>query len=373
MNDQIFVTKSSMPPFDEYCEEIKTIWDTCWLTNFGDKYTCLRSMLSEHWKTPNIELFVNGHSALVTGIQVLGLKGEVITTPYTFASTTHAIVQNGLIPVFCDIKEDDFTIDEDKIEELITPNTSAILAVHVYGQPCNVQSLQKIADAHGLKLIYDAAHAFGVSVNGKPIAAYGDMSMFSFHATKVFNTIEGGALVYSNKKIGNLLRQLQNFGLSGEDSMFVGGNQKISEFSAAMGICNLRHYAEYINLRQRVYQLYKEGLDGLDGIRAFAYADGDFTKNYAYYPIVVNPDKIHGGRDTILGHLDKQGIHARKYFYPLTCDFSCYSGLFQKPTVPVARAISDNVLCLPMYADLEEEQIGRICDVIRDAVKSQRI
>lgn len=371
MDEKIPVTKSSMPPYEEYCREIASLWKNCWLTNAGEKHQQLLGQLQEMLRTPCVELFVNGHSALELGIEALELSGEVITTPYTFASTTHALVRNGLKPVFCDIKESDFTIDETKLEALITPDTSAILAVHVYGQPCNVERLEEIARAHGLKLIYDAAHAFGVQVNGRPISAYGDMSMFSFHATKVFHTIEGGALVYRDAVLGDRLRSLRNFGLVGEQVSVPGCNGKLTEFAAAMGLCNMRHLEESIARRKSAYQTYEAGLRDVPGIRPFRYISTEsVVQNYAYYPLIVDDKVIVGGRDYLQQALESKQIFTRKYFFPLTSDFICYQDLAPSKSLPVAQYMSDHVLCLPMYADLTKEQVEHICGVIRRAAEN---
>jgi len=369
MEKDILVTRSSMPDYNEYCSEIAPLWDTRRLTNVGKIHCELQHKLREILGTDNLELFVNGHTALEMGIQALELSGEVITTPYTFASTTHALVRNGLKPVFCDIKMSDFTIDENQVESLITPKTSAILAVHVYGQPCNVEKLQEIAANYGLKLIFDAAHAFGVTIDGKSVACYGDLSMFSFHATKVFHTIEGGAVAYRDPRLGERLRLLRNFGLSGEDAQLVGGNGKMNEFSAAMGICNLRHNKENIERRKAVYAAYSEGLHGIQAIRPFLYISERVAQNYAYYPIIVNDDIFPDGRDALQKALEAEHILTRKYFYPLTNDFDCYHNMDLNRNTPVARYVSSHVLCLPMYSELELGQVKRICSKIREIIE----
>ena len=254
MNKNILVTQSSLPSYEEYIEEIKDIFESKWLTNMGQKHQKLESKLIQKLKVNNISLFTNGHMALYTALKALDLKGEVITTPYSFSSTTHAIVQNGLTPVFCDINEEDYTIDVNKIEELITEKTCAILPVHVYGHVCDVEKIEKIAQKYNLKVIYDAAHVFGVEINGRGIGSYGDISMFSFHATKVFNTIEGGALSYNNSNLKDKIEKLKNFGINGPDKVeYVGMNCKMNEFCAAMGLCNLRHFEEEISKREKVY------------------------------------------------------------------------------------------------------------------------
>lgn len=359
----ILVTQSSMPSYEEYCEEIKSIWDTKWLTNNGEKHEELQHKLEEYLGAKHVTLFCNGHSALYSAIKTLGLTGEIITTPYTFASTTHAIVQNGCVPVFCDIKEDDFTIDVDKIESLITENTSAILAVHVYGNPCDVDKIDKIAKKHNLKVIYDAAHAFGVKYKGKPIASYGDVSMFSFHATKVFNTIEGGCLAFNDDSLVKKLDQLKNFGIvDAEHVNFPGFNYKMNEFQAAMGICNLRHLDDEIKKRKKNVGLYLKLLKDVNGINLNAYKR-NIVYNYAYFPILVNDDFKYS-RDNVYLLLAQEGIFSRKYFYPLTSDFECYKE-FNNGNLNIASKVSDSVLTLPLYADLKEEEIKKICTVLK--------
>ncbi len=364
--ERIMVTRSSMPPFDEYVEEIRNLWDTRWLTNMGEKHEKLRRELKEYLKVDNIDLLVNGHMALELTMQALGLKGEVITTPFTFASTTHAIVRNNLKPVFCDIKPEDFTIDPEKIEDLITDNTSAIVAVHVYGNVCDVEAIQKIADKYELKVIYDASHAFGVTVNGIGIGNFGDASTFSFHATKVFNTIEGGAVCYRDEEIGKKVYDLKNFGIHGPEKIdAVGANAKLNEFCAAMGLCNLRHIDEEIEKRKKVAKRYRENFDGVRGISINPIQKG-IVNNYPYFPVIFD-EKIYGAsRNQIFAELEKNGIFARKYFYPITNTFDCYHDNFDSYYTPIALHLSKRVITLPMYADLEENDVDRICKIVLD-------
>lgn len=366
MDKKILVTRSSLPPLEEYIDEIKGIWDTCWMTNMGPIYQKLEQGLKNYLSCKNVELYVNGHMALDVAIKALHLTGEVITTPYTFASTTHALTLNGLTPVFCDIKPDDYTIDENKVEALITEKTSAILAVHVYGRPCNVTKLQEIAKRHHLKLIFDAAHAFGVRLNGEPIANFGDISMFSFHATKVFNTIEGGALIYSDDSLTKSLENLRNFGIEGPESVVqVGLNAKMNEFAAAMGVCNLRHLDENIQKRKHAAECYYERLKDCAGIRMIDFQDDCHVDwNYSYFPIVVDEKAAGCTRDDLFKGLQKENIFTRKYFFPLVTDYECYRGKFEQYQLPVAHYVADRVLTLPMYADLEEEDVERVCNVI---------
>lgn len=362
--DKILVTRSSMPELDEYVEEIKGLWESHWLTNMGAKHKELESQLIDYMKVKNISLFSNGHMALELLIQAMELTGEVITTPFTFASTTHAIVRNGLKPVFCDINDEDYTIDVSKIEALITDRTSAIIPVHVYGNVCNVEEIERIARKHNIKVIYDAAHVFGVEYKGRGIGDFGDASMFSFHATKVFNTIEGGAITFDDCEMGRKLHRLKNFGISGpEEVSVVGANAKMNEFQAAMGICNLRHIEQEIEKRKEVVSRYRELLGDIDGIKLSKLQD-EVKYNYAYFPIVID-EKIFGiSRDEMFDKLEEQGIGARKYFYPLTNTFECFNGKYDANKTPVALRVSEGVLTLPLYADLELENVDRICKLI---------
>ncbi len=360
----IMVTRSSMPPFEEYTEMIRPLWDSAFLTNMGVCHDELEAGLKEYLGTDNLVLFSNGHLALEMLIQAMHLTGEVITTPFTFASTTHAIVRNGLTPVFCDIKEDDYTIDADRIEDLITDKTSAILPVHVYGNFCDIEKIDEIAKKHGLKVIYDAAHAFGARYKGESAAAYGDAGIYSFHATKVFNTIEGGAAFFKDGALKDTLNCLKNFGIIDKEHVVsVGGNAKLNEFQAAFGICNLRHIDEEIEKRHKVYDRYIENLEGVKGIKLPYYPD-EVKPNYAYFPVVF--DGFYATRDEVSDHLAEHKIYARKYFYPIVTDFECYKGCFDDVDTPVARYIGDRVLTLPMYADLEMKDVDRICGLIRE-------
>lgn len=362
----ILVTRSSMPTYEEYCEEIKELWESHWLTNMGVKHKKLQVELEKYLNVPHVTLYTNGHLALENAIAGLNLPegGEVITTPFTFASTTHAIVRNGLVPIFCDINEDDYTIDVSKIEGLITDQTVAIVPVHVYGNMCKVEKIDEIAQKYGLKVIYDAAHAFGVKYKGISSACFGDAAMFSFHATKVFNTIEGGAVCFKEDAWVQLLNDQKNFGIHGPESVaYVGGNAKMNEFQAAMGICNLRHIDEEIQKRKKLVQQYRKRLSNIEGIKLSA-IQKDVESNYAYFPVVFDGYKYT--RNEVFNKLEKSGIGARKYFYPLTNSFECYRNY---PTAgaektPVAQHIALRVLTLPLYADLSEEDVDQICNVI---------
>ena len=357
-----------MPPMEEYISEIADLWDSHWLTNMGAKHREFERMLLDFLCVDNVELVVNGHMALEMSLQAFDFPAgsEIITTPFTFASTTHAIVRNSLVPVFCDINEDTYCIDENRIEALITDKTVAILPVHVYGNVCNIPAIQKIADRHGLKVIYDAAHTFGETYKGRGIGAYGDVSCFSFHATKVFNSIEGGAVCYHDEAFGRRIYDLKNFGIHDAETVTaVGANAKMNEFCAAMGICNLRHIDEEIKKREHVYKLYSDRLSCISGIKLNP-VNEDVVSNYAYFPIVINEKEYGRTRDELFEILGNNDIVARKYFYPLINDYECYRGKYSSKDTPVAKYISDRVLTLPMYADLSEDDIGRICEIIEN-------
>lgn len=361
---KILVTRSSMPKLEEYTEEIKDLFDSHWLTNNGVKHIKLESELCKYLKVKNTKLFCNGHMALYTAIKSLDLKGEVITTPFTFASTTHAIVQNGLTPVFCDISRDDYTIDVNKIESLITEKTCAIVPVHVYGNICNVEKIEEIAKKYNLKVIYDAAHAFGVEYNGNSILNYGDISMLSFHATKVFNTIEGGALVYNDSNYSEKLEQLKNFGIIDEENVdFVGMNCKMNEFQAAMGLCNLKHIDEEIEKRKKIVERYIDNLKNIEGIKLNK-TQNNVKTNYAYFPIVVE-DTYGLTRNELFELLSNNNICARKYFYPLINDYGCYNKEYGSNDTPIAKDIANRVITLPLYSDLSLDIVDKICNIIK--------
>lgn len=363
---KIFVTRSSMPPLSEYVEEIRELWDSHWLTNMGTKHKQFQSELEKYLDVTHVTLYTNGHLALENVISAMNFpKGsEVITTPFTFASTTHAIVRNGLVPVFCDIKDDDYTLDPKKLEDLITDQTVAILPVHVYGNVCAVKEIEFIAEKYGLKVIYDAAHSFGVKYKGISTANFGDASVFSFHATKVFNTIEGGAVCYKQDELVQVLNDMKNFGFrNAEEVAYIGGNAKMNEFQASMGICNLRYIDEEISKRKAVTDRYNARLSGIEGIK-LCQVPSDVESNYAYYPVVFDGYKYT--RNEVFNRLAANDIMARKYFYPLTNGFSCYRNY---PTAgvektPVANHVSLRVLTLPMYADLPLDIVDKICDLI---------
>ena len=360
----IMVTRSSMPPMEEYIAEISDIWESRWLTNMGVKHQAFQAALQEFLGAPNIDLFTNGHMALELSLQALNLSGEVITTPFTFASTTHAIVRNGLEPVFCDIDPNDYTMDVTKLEHLITDRTSAIMPVHVYGNVCNVEEIERIAHKYGVKVIYDAAHSFGVCYQGKSTAVFGDVSCFSFHATKVFHSIEGGAACFHDRELGEKLSRLKNFGIRDAECVDgVGSNAKMNEFCAAMGLCNLRHVEGEIAQRKVVAERYRERLEGISGVQLNP-IQPDVAPNYAYFPVVFHEAEFGSTRNEVFDVLQRVDVYSRKYFYPLTNTFDCFHGKYDVEQTPVARHIANRVLTLPIYADLELMLVDRICDVI---------
>lgn len=366
MTDKIFVTQSSMPPFEEYMEMIRPLWENHWLTNMGKYHKELETELGKFLNVPEISLTVNGHMALELAIQSMKFPegGEVITTPFTFISTTHAIIRNGLKPVFCDIR-DDYTIDHEKMEELVTDKTVAIIPVHVYGNICNIEEIQKIAYKYDLKVIYDAAHAFGEKYKGESVAGFGDMSIFSFHATKVFNTIEGGAVCCHQKEQYEKLYNLKNFGIRSKELVVsVGGNAKMNEFQAAMGLCNLKHIENEIQKRKAVVERYRELLKDVEGIRLNEYQE-EVTPNYAYFPVSFDtPEK----RNEIYQKLMEHEIYSRKYFYPITADQACFKNRYRKLDLERARYFSERILVLPLHAALMPEQVERIVGVLIDNI-----
>ena len=364
MSETINVTRSALPSFEEYCDEIRSIWDSHWLTNMGEKHQALEKALQDYLGVRHVSLLTNGHLALENILEAYDLHGEIITSPYTFASTTHAIVRCGCTPVFCDIDPVSYTIDPNNIEALITEKTCAILPIHVYGNLCDTEALERIAKKHGLMLIYDAAHAFGVKKNGVSSACFGDASMFSFHATKVFHTIEGGALCYADDSIVQRIYDLKNFGIHGpEEVPFVGGNAKMNEFCAAMGLCELRHLDAWIAERRKVVEHYRARLEGVPGLKLNAPQPG-VESNYAYFPVVFDGYKYT--RDEVFNRLGAQNIVARKYFYPITNSFACYRDRpgFDPDATPIAKFMAERVLTLPLYPDLSADVVDRICDII---------
>ncbi len=370
--DRLLVTRSSMPPLEEYVDEIAPLWESHWLTNMGEKHREFEELLKERLKVGGIALFANGHSALECAIEAMGLgsdgRRKVITTPFTFASTVHAIVRKGLEPVFADVRPDDYTLDPESVERLVDPSVCAILPVHVYGNLCDTVAIQGIADRCGLKVVYDAAHAFGVERDGASAASFGDASMLSFHATKVFNTVEGGAVCFEDPALKPVLDQWKNFGITGPESVeYAGGNAKMNELCAAMGICNLRHFDEEVEKRRAVAERYWGNLRDVPGIGLCEPKPG-VKPNYAYMPVVLE-DAFGAGRDEVFAALDAAGVGARKYFYPLASDYACYRGRFDSVETPVAEHVSGRVLTLPMYADLPLPDVDRICGIVKGCAR----
>lgn len=359
----IRVTRSSMPTLEEYVEEIRPIFETHWLTNVGPKHRELEKQLASFLGVRQVSLFVNGHSALEYILEAMELGGEVITTPFSFVSTANAIRRKGLKPVFADIKRSDYTLDPTCIEPLITENTCAIMPVHVYGNLCDVDAIQAIADKYSLKVIYDAAHAFDVSKDGVGAAAFGDASMFSFHATKVFNTIEGGCVATDDDELYERLVFWKNFGITGSESVeYVGGNAKMNEFAAAMGLCNLRHVHDEIGKRRIVAERYYELLQDVEGLVLRKDQPG-VAWNYAYFPVCFE-DSFGATRDEVFERLKTEGIFTRKYFYPLITNTACYRDEFDSSKTPIANDVARRILTLPMYADLPLADIERICSTV---------
>lgn len=363
----IFVTQPTMPPLEEYNEYLKKIWESKNLTNNGQFHRELEQALCNYLGVKYISLFSNGTLALITALQVLNIKGEVITTPFSFVATAHSLIWNGITPVFCDIESAFFNLDSAKIEALITPNTTAIMPVHVYGNPCDMDAIQAIADKYNLKVIYDAAHSFGVKNNGESILNHGDLSVLSFHATKVFNTFEGGAIVCHDAETKKQIDYLKNFGFEDEITVVGAGiNAKMNEVQAAFGLLQLKCIDENIAKRKKIAEQYRSLLMHIKGINFLD--DIEYVHhNYSYFPILIN-EKIYGkSRDDLYNLLKEDNIFTRRYFYPLITDLSPYKEMKENKTfdLPVAKSISEKVLCLPIYADLEKDSIDAICSIIR--------
>ncbi len=364
----IQVTKSFLPPIDEYIEKIQGIWNSSWITNNGPLHNELEERLIKYLKVGQATLFTNGHLALDVAIKSMKLTGEVITTPFTFASTTHAIVMNNLTPVFCDINMSDFTINVDKIEELITDETSAIIPVHVFGNPCDVRKIEEIANKYNLKVIYDAAHVFGVEIDGKGIGNYGDISMLSLHATKVYNSIEGGLLTYNNSEFKNIFNMYKNFGITGPESTeAVGLNAKMNEFQAAMGLINLKYIDNQIDNRKLVVERYRELLKDIKGI-SFLNDKENIKHNYSYFPILVDESIVGLNRNQLHEKLKEYNIFTRKYFYPLVTDFECYKGKFSDSNLKNAKYVAGKVLTLPLYGELTILDVNNIVEAMREII-----
>ena len=365
-NKKITVTSPLLPNLDEFHELLQKIWDSKWITNNGSFHKQLEAALAEYLKVPYVSLFTNGTLPLITALQALRINGEVITTPYSFVATTHALWWNGIKPVFVDIDLATGNLDPNKIEAAITPKTTAIMPVHVYGKPCKTKEIQDIADKYGLKVIYDAAHAFGVEVNGESILNAGDMSTLSFHATKVYNTIEGGAMVMHDEKTKKRIDYLKNFGFAGETEVVAPGiNSKMDEMRSAYGLLNLRQVDAAIEARHQVAIRYREALKDVEGISYWEDMPG-VKHNYSYFPIFVDSKKYGMTRDELYFKMKEHGVFGRRYFYPLICEFSTYRGLpsATKENLPNAYKMADEVICLPMHHDLREQEIEQIISTI---------
>lgn len=365
-NKTITVTSPLLPDLKEFEKILEDIWDRKWLTNNGHYHQELEKALAEYLGVPYLSLFTNGTLPLITALQAMRITGEVITTPYSFVATTHSIWWNNLKPVFVDVEEETGNIDPEKIEAAITPRTTAIMPVHVYGTPCNTKRIQEIADIYGLKVIYDAAHAFGVKVNGESILKEGDMSTLSFHATKVYNTVEGGALVCNDEATKKRIDYLKNFGFAGETTVVAPGiNSKMDEIRSAYGLLNLKQVDQAIAKRKHVAELYKTALKDVPGIRFLNDING-VHHNYSYFPIFITEKEYGITRDDLYNKLKENNILARRYFYPLISNFPVYRGLESSDPkkLPIATKLADQVLCLPMYADLTDVDVERIIRVV---------
>ena len=370
-NATTFVTRPSLPPLEEFIPSLEKIWDNRVLTNGGPFHKELEQKLCEHLGVQHVCLFANGTIALQTALQALRITGEVITTPYSFVATAHSLLWNGIQPVFVDAEPDNLNLDPARIEAAITQHTTAIVPVHCYGHPCNTDAIQKIADDYNLKVIYDAAHAFGVKDANGSILNYGDLSVLSFHATKVFNTFEGGAIICPDAKTKARVDNLKNFGHSGETSVVASGtNGKMSEFNAALGVLQLKYIDVMIEARQRIDAAYRERLAGIKGIRCID-PSTETVSNYSYFPILIDED-FPMSRDAVYEQLKEHGVHARRYFYPLISSFAMYRSMpsSQESNLPVATRASTQVLCLPIFPDLEMEIVDKVCDFLISAKKN---
>lgn len=366
-NELITVTSPLLPDLKEFEKLLEDIWQRKWLTNNGHYHKELERALSEYLGVPYLSLFTNGTLPLITALQAMGVKGEVITTPYSFVATTHSLWWNGIKPVFVDVEEKTGNLDPEKIEAAITPRTTAIMPVHVYGTPCDTQRIQEIADKHGLKVIYDAAHAFGVWQDGKSILEAGDMATLSFHATKVYNTVEGGALICHDAETKKQIDYLKNFGFAGEIEVIAPGiNSKMDEIRSAYGLLNLKQVDSAIANRKKIAEKYKQALKDVEGIRYLEDIEG-VKHNYSYFPIFIDEEKYGMTRDELYTKLKENNILGRRYFYPLISEFTTYNGLesSSKENLPIAHKLADNVICLPMYADLTDEDVERIIEVVK--------
>ncbi len=363
---RIYVTKPFLPPLEEFCHGLEEIWETRWLTNEGPILQRFTQELCNFFETDNICLFNNGTLALQIALQGMGISGEVITTPYTFVATTHALFWNKVRPVFVDIEPNYYTLDPEKVEAAITPWTTAILAVHVYGYPCKLNRLADIARRHNLRLIYDAAHAFGERVGTKPIGHFGDLSMFSFHATKSYHSIEGGLLIFKESGLKGTFDYLKNFGFKNEEEVVMPGtNAKMNEIQALMGIQVLKHLDEVVQKRAKITELYRMMLKDILGIHLTPPLSPDIIYTHAYMPIEINEKEFGMSRDELYEELKKYNVFSRRYFYPLICDYACYRHVSVKDPLTVARRVANRILALPIYDGLELSDVETICEIIQ--------
>ena len=361
----IYVTRPFLPKLETFHEGLKEIWENQWLTNNGPVLQRYTRKLCSLFQTDNLCLFSNGTLALQIALQGMGISGEVITSPFTFVATTHALYWNKIRPVFVDIEPGYYTLDPAKVEAAITPWTTAILAVHVYGHPCQLNALADVARRHHLTLIYDAAHAFGVRVDGRSIAHFGDLSMFSFHATKLYHSIEGGMLIFRDSGLKKTFDYLKNFGFDGEvEVVMPGTNAKMNEFQALMGELVLEYISEIIAVRRKLYDRYREMLRDVPGVRMVAPMPSEVDYNYAYVPVQIDPDEFGLSRDGLYEALKEYNVFTRRYFHPLLCDFSCYRALSTRDPLTVARTVGARILTLPIYSDLAADDVERICEII---------
>ena len=367
--ERINVTSPLLPQLEDLEPYLKDIWNRKWLTNNGFYHQELEKALCEYLKIDYISLYTNGTLPLIAALQALRITGEVITTPYSFCATTHSIWWNGIKPVFVDIDPKTCNLDPEKIEAAITPRTTAIMPVHCYGIPCDVEAIEEIASKYGLSVIYDAAHAFGVEYKGRSILNYGDMSTLSFHATKVYNTVEGGALVTHDAKTKKRIDFLKNFGFADEVTIVAPGiNGKMDEIRSAYGLVNLKQVDEAIRLRQKIVETYCEGLNNIAGIRHLDYSNKNIKHNYAYFPIFIDKEKYGINRDELYEKLKEYNIYGRRYFYPLISNMTTYRGYdsSRPDNLPVANKLADEVLCLPIYKDLKKESVEHIINIIKN-------
>jgi dTDP-4-amino-4,6-dideoxygalactose transaminase len=361
----IYVTRPFLPPLEEFAKGLEEIWESRWLTNNGPILKRFTQELCNYFETDNLCLFNNGTLALQIALQGMGISGEVITTPFTFVATTHVLYWNKIRPVFVDIEQEYYTIDPEKVEAAITPWTTAILGVHVYGHPCKINALADIARRHNLKLIYDAAHSFGMKVGGKSIAHYGDLSMFSFHATKLYHSLEGGMLIFKETGLKILFDYLKNFGFKNEEEVVMPGtNAKMNEMQALMGIQVLKYLEENINKREKITALYRQRLKEIPGIRLVPPLPSDIKYNHGYFPVEVDEKEFGMSREALYNKLKEYNVVTRRYFYPLITDYACYRNVSVKDPLTIARRVAAQILTLPIYDGLQLSEVEAICDII---------